>query len=86
MITDLGMALGLRGTPRDPGLVADTASLMSLARGGLAGPEEGHGRILRTHTKSKPGIEGSAVARPSTGWCPQVHTPSEQPRLCARLW
>ena len=48
MITDLGMALGLRGTPRDPGLVADTASIMSLARGGLAGPEEGHGPCIQS--------------------------------------
>lgn len=61
MITDLGMALGLRGTPRDPGLVADTASLLSLARGGLAGPEEGHSRILCTLREVKAWVSDREV-------------------------
>ena len=40
MIVDLGMLLNLRGTPRDPGLIADAASIMMYGRGGLAGPFE----------------------------------------------
>ena len=47
LITDLGMLLELLGVPRDPGLVADTASIMACARGGLAGPEQSHGRIVQ---------------------------------------
>ena len=40
MITDLGMLLNLRGTPRDPGLIANTASIVMYSRGGLASPHE----------------------------------------------
>ena len=37
---DLGLLLGLRGSPRDPSLVADTATVMALIRGQFAGPPE----------------------------------------------
>ena len=38
MIWNIGPALCLKGSPRDPRLVADTASIMAVCRGGLAGP------------------------------------------------
>ena len=47
MAWNLGMALGLRGSPRDPKLVTDVASIVALCRGGIAGPPEGQRRILR---------------------------------------
>ena len=65
MITDLGTALQLKGTPRDPGLVADTASLMALARGGLAGPVEGHRRVLHQLAEVKAWASDMATREPS---------------------
>ena len=77
MITDLGMVLQLRGTPRDPGLVADTASVMSLARGGLAGPEGGHGPCLQYARD----VHEWAVA---TAAAPEDFLPVEHERRAAR--
>ena len=47
MICHIGMLLQLRGSPRDPGLVADTNSIMMYAKGGLAGPTGGHPHLDR---------------------------------------